>query len=57
MLPTCSRRNNPCEECRQAHAEATGHAGQRAEFQVVLGTLDAANVGPVQIGAFGELLL
>ena len=29
----------------------------RAELQVVLGTLDAADVGPVQIGAFGELLL
>ena len=45
------------EKIGQRHLEAARQPDERTELQVILPALNSADVGPVQIRAFGSLLL
>lgn len=52
-----SGRSDACEQIGEADAEPAGHLRQGAQLEVELGTFDAADVRPMKIGAFSQLLL
>ena len=50
-------RTNSREQLGKGHPEPSGQSRESVQREIVLAALDAANMGPVQVAAFGKVLL